>query len=103
MLLDPANRARTHRIIGNASSCQLIALPPWVERLGARTLKLVEGKWLLGVKLGVNHSRASVIEYLGRYRLAGATTPPSMVGDLTLQRNRMGRGLNGDVSETEKQ
>jgi hypothetical protein len=41
--------------------------------------------------------------YLGRYRLAGAKAPPSMVGDLTLQKNRKGRGLNGDISETEKQ
>jgi hypothetical protein len=64
---------------------------------------LMEGKWLLGVKLGVNCSIAPVIAYLGRYRLAGATAPPSMVEDLTLQRNRKGRGLNGDVSETEKQ
>jgi hypothetical protein len=81
----------------------LIALSPWAERLGARTLKLVEGKWILGVELGVNHSRAPVIAYLGRYRLARAVAPPSSVGDLTLRRNRKGRGLTGDVSEIEKQ
>jgi hypothetical protein len=63
----------------------------------------MEGKWLLGVEIGVNYSRASVIAYLCRYKLAGATAPPSMVGDLTLRRNRKGRGLSGDVSETEKQ
>jgi hypothetical protein len=81
----------------------LIALSPWAERLGARTLKLVEGKWLLEIELGVNHSRAPVIAYLGQYRLAGATALPSMVGDLSLRRNRKGRGLSGNVSETKKQ
>jgi hypothetical protein len=63
----------------------------------------MEGKWSLGVEFNAIHTGAPVIAYLGRYRLAGATAPPSMVGDLTLRRNRKGRGLSGDVSETEKQ
>jgi hypothetical protein len=91
MLLNLANWARTHRITGNASSCPLITLSPWAERLGARTLKLIEGKWLLGVELGVNHSRAPVIVYLGQYRLARADAPPSTVRDRKLWRIRKWR------------
>jgi hypothetical protein len=84
----PGRLTRTHKITGNASSYSLIALSPWAERLGPRTLKLVEGKWLLGVKLGVNLFWAPVIAYLGRYRLTGGTAPPFSIVDLALWRNR---------------
>jgi hypothetical protein len=100
MLLDPANWARTRRITGNASGCPLITLSPWAERLVARTLKLVEGKWLLGVELGVNHSRAPVISYLGRYRLVGAAAMPSSVEDFSPWRIRKWRASAQRVSET---
>jgi hypothetical protein len=33
---------------------------------------MIEGKWLLGVKFGVNCTGAPVIVLSGRYRLAGA-------------------------------
>jgi hypothetical protein len=54
-------------------------------------LQLIEGKWSLGVELGVSHTGAPVVASFGWYRLAGATAPPSTVGDLTLRRNRKGR------------
>jgi hypothetical protein len=103
MLLDPTNWVRTRRITGNASVCPVIARPPWAERLGARTLKLVEGKWLLEVELGVNHFWAPVIVDLGQCKLAGVPAPPSTVVDFTLWRNRKGKGLFAIVSDTEKQ
>jgi hypothetical protein len=89
----PGWLTRTHKITGNASSYPLIALSPWAERLGPRTLKLVEGKWLLGVKLDVNLFWAPVIAYLGRYRLAGGTAPTFSIVDLVLWRNRSARVL----------
>jgi hypothetical protein len=103
MLLDPANWVRTRRITGNASIYLVIARPPWAERLGARTLKLVEGKWLLEVELGVNHFWAPVIAYLGQCKLARVPAPPSTVVDFTLWRNRKGEGLFAIVCDTEKQ
>jgi hypothetical protein len=56
-------------------------------------LQLSEGLWSLWVELGVSHTGASVVALSGRYRLAGATAPPSVVGDLTLRRNRKGGAL----------
>jgi hypothetical protein len=40
------------------------------------------------VELGVKQRRGLVVVFSGWYRLAGATAPPSVVGDLTLRRNR---------------
>jgi hypothetical protein len=37
-----------------------------------RTLKLVEGKWFLGVKLSVSQARALAVAHSGQYKLAGA-------------------------------
>jgi hypothetical protein len=44
----------------------------------------MEGKWLGGVKFGVNRTRAPVIELSDRYELAGDLAPPSTVVDLAL-------------------
>jgi hypothetical protein len=51
------------------------------------------------VELGVEQRRGRVIAFSGRYRLARATAPPSMVGDLALRRNRKG-GASVQLSET---
>jgi hypothetical protein len=56
-------------------------------------LQLMEGKWSLGVELGVSHTEASIVALAGQYRLAGAAAPPSMIGDLILRRNRKGGAL----------
>jgi hypothetical protein len=63
----------------------------------------MEGKRLLGVELGLNCSRAPVIAYLGRYRLAGARPVAIHDQGSRVVKNRKGRGLTEDVSETEKQ
>jgi hypothetical protein len=42
------------------------------------------------VELGVVQWRGIVVAFSGRYKLTRATTPPSVVGDLTLRRNRKG-------------
>jgi hypothetical protein len=44
----------------------------------------MEGKWSLGVELGVSHTGAPIVAFSGRYRLTGAAAPPSTVGDLGL-------------------
>jgi hypothetical protein len=44
----------------------------------------------LRVELGVEQRRGLVVAFSGRYKLAGATAPSSMVGDLTLRRNKKG-------------
>jgi hypothetical protein len=41
----------------------------------------MEGKWSLGVELGVSHTEALVVALSGKYRLAGAVAPLSMIGD----------------------
>jgi hypothetical protein len=58
--------------------------------LRAGLVQLVEGLVSSRVELGVSQARAHVIMYLGRYRLARATAMPSVVGDLTLRRNKKG-------------
>jgi hypothetical protein len=63
----------------------------------------MEGKRLLGVELGANCSRAQVIAYLGRYRLTGARPVAVHNQGSQVVKNRKGRGLTEDVSETEKQ
>jgi hypothetical protein len=45
------------------------------------------------VELGVKQRRGLVVVFSGRYRLARATALPSVVGDLTLRRNRKGGAL----------
>jgi hypothetical protein len=62
----------------------------------------MEGKWLLGVKFGVNRTGAPVVELSGRYGLAGVPAPPSTVVDFTLWRNRKGEGLFAFVSDSKK-
>jgi hypothetical protein len=53
----------------------------------------MEGKWSLRVELGVEQRRSIAVAFSGRYELAGATAPPSTIGDLTLRRNRKGGAL----------
>jgi hypothetical protein len=74
----------------NTSVCSQFSPLPWIERWWARTLQLIEGLWSLWVELGVSHTGAPIVALSGRYRLAGATAPPSTVRDLTLRRNRKG-------------
>jgi hypothetical protein len=47
-------------------------------------VQLVEGFVSLGVELGVEQRRGRAVAFSGRDKLAGATAPPSVVGDLTL-------------------
>jgi hypothetical protein len=47
-------------------------------------VQLIKGKQLLGVELGVNPVRAPTVAYSSQNELAGATTPPLRVVDLTL-------------------
>jgi hypothetical protein len=51
------------------------------------------------VELGVEQRRGLVVAFSGRYKLTRATAPPSMVGDLTLRRNRKG-GASMQLLET---
>ena len=54
-------------------------------------MQLVEGLVSPRVELGVSRTRGPVFAFSGRYKLAGATAPPSTVEDYTLRRNRKGR------------
>jgi hypothetical protein len=58
--------------------------------LRAGLVQLVEGLVSPRVELGVEHRRGLVVTFSGRYKLTGATSPPSVVGDLTLRRNKKG-------------
>jgi hypothetical protein len=52
--------------------------------------QLVEGLGSLEVEFDVDQVRSLAFAYSDRYKLAGATAPPSMVGDLILRRNKRG-------------
>jgi hypothetical protein len=80
--------------------CPLITLSPWVERVGARTLQLIEEKQLSGVELGVSQARAPAIAYLGRYRLAGARLVAVHCRGLGVVKKKKGGGLSVNVSDT---
>jgi hypothetical protein len=45
------------------------------------------------VEFDVDQVRSLAFVYFGQYKLVGATAPPSVVGDLTLQRNKKGGAL----------
>jgi hypothetical protein len=45
------------------------------------------------VEVGIKQRIGLVVVFSGRYRLARATAPSSVVGDLTLRRNRKGGAL----------
>jgi hypothetical protein len=47
-------------------------------------VKLSEGKWLLGVELGIVQRGSIVVAFSGRYGLDGVAAPPPMVEDLGL-------------------
>jgi hypothetical protein len=47
-------------------------------------VKLSEGKWLLGVELGIVQRGSIAIAFSGRYGFAGVAAPPPTVGDLEL-------------------
>jgi hypothetical protein len=51
------------------------------------------------VEFGVEQRRGQVVAFSGKYKLAGATPPPSVVRDLALRRNRKG-GASVQLSET---
>jgi hypothetical protein len=53
-------------------------------------VQLVEGFLSPGLELGVEQIRSLAVAFSGQGKLAGATAPPSMVGDLNLRRNRKG-------------
>jgi hypothetical protein len=72
-------------------NCPRFAPSPCTEGLWARISQLSEKLVSPRVELGVEQRRGIVVAFSGRYRLAGATAPPSTVGDLTLRRNRKGR------------
>jgi hypothetical protein len=67
--------------------------------LRAGLMQLVEGLVSPRVELGVEQRRGLVIAFSSRYKLTGATAPSSVVGDLTLRRNRKG-GASVQMSET---
>jgi hypothetical protein len=50
----------------------LFALSPWTGRFRAPLVKLIGGKHLLGLELGLSRIRAPVVKYHGRYVLTGA-------------------------------
>ena len=62
-------------------------------------MQLVEGLGSPGVEFGVDQVRSLAFAYSGRYKLAGAAAPPSVVGDAVLQR-RKNRGALVHLSET---
>jgi hypothetical protein len=66
----------------------LSVLSPWTGQIRAPLVKLIEGKRLLRVELGVSHVGAPVIAYPGQCKLAGAIALPPMVGDLNSRKNR---------------
>jgi hypothetical protein len=53
-------------------------------------VQLVEGFLLPGLELGVEQIRSLAVVFSSQGKLAGATPPPSMIGDLNLRRNRKG-------------
>jgi uncharacterized protein YeaC (DUF1315 family) len=66
-------------------------------------LQLSEGKWSSGVELGVKQMKELVVAYSGQYNLAGARPVAIHRQGSQVVKNRKGRGLTGNVSETEIQ
>ena len=66
-------------------------------------MQLSEGKWSVRVEFGVKQREGLVVVYSGQYELAGARPVAVHRRGSWGVRNRMGRGLTGDVSETETQ
>ena len=64
-------------------------------------MQLREGLGSPGVGFGVRQVRALAVAYSGQYKLAGATAPPFVVGDLILRRNKKG-GASVQMLETQK-
>jgi hypothetical protein len=62
-------------------------------------MQLVEGLGSPGVEFSVDRVRSLAFAYSGRYRLTGECSPPLVVGDLTLRRNKKG-GASVRMSET---
>jgi hypothetical protein len=56
-------------------------------------VQLVEGFLSSGLELGVEQRRSPAVAFSSLGKLAGATAPPSTIGDLTLRRNKMGGAL----------
>jgi hypothetical protein len=53
-------------------------------------VQLVEGLGSPGVEFGIDQVLSLAFAYSGRYKLAGAAAPPSVVGDLMLRRKEKG-------------
>jgi hypothetical protein len=85
------------------SCCLLCPLSPWTERVRALLVKLIEGKLLLGLELGLSRSRAPVIEWSGRYVLVGARISAVRRRGLRDVKRWKRGGVFASVSETEKQ
>jgi hypothetical protein len=62
-------------------------------------MQLVEGLGPPGVEFILDRVRSLAFAYSSRYRLNGECSPPSVVGDLTLRRNKKG-GASVRMSET---
>jgi hypothetical protein len=75
------------------SICSRFSPLSWIECSQPGIVQLVEGFVSPGVELGVEQRRGRAVAFSGRDKLAGATAPPSMVGGLTLRRNRKGGAL----------
>jgi hypothetical protein len=66
-------------------------------------LQLSKGKWSSWVEFGVKQRKGLAVAYSGQYELAGARPTAVHCRGSRVVKNRKGRGLTGDVSETEIQ
>jgi hypothetical protein len=66
-------------------------------------LQLSDGKWSVRVEFGVKQREGLAVAYYGQYELAGARPVVVHRRGSRGVKNRKGRGLTGDVSETEVQ
>jgi hypothetical protein len=98
----PNNLGGSATITRNTSVCLLIALSPWAEKLGTRTLQLIEGKGSLGVELGVSHTETLVIVFSGRSWLTGAQLVAVHRRGPGVVKKKKRKGLGVNVSDTSK-
>jgi hypothetical protein len=64
---------------------------PWTQSSRPRTVQLVEGFLSPGLELGVKQRWSIALAFSGQGMLAGATAPPSKVGDFNWRRIRKWR------------
>jgi hypothetical protein len=65
-------------------------------------LQLSEGKWSCRVEFGVKQREELVVAYSGQYELAGARPVAVRRQGSRVVKNRKGRGLFENVSDTNK-